>query len=115
MGTAAWRPSGRPAYQVAKMGLGFVPEERRIFPDLTVRQNLEVAVKNAATPHGKAWTVEAAIPLNELSAPASSPILVRIERIRAMRPGIPRERWHWLRQWRWRWGWPDLSAYRYGR
>ncbi len=41
------------------------------------------------------WTVEAAIPLNELSAPASSPILVRIERIRAMRPGIPRERWHW--------------------
>ena len=43
----------------------------------------------------KSWTVEAAIPLNELSAPASSPILVRIERIRAMRPGLPQERWHW--------------------
>lgn len=43
----------------------------------------------------KEWIVEAAIPLNELSAPASSPILVRIERIRAMRPGIPQERWHW--------------------
>lgn len=41
------------------------------------------------------WIVEAAIPLNELSAPASSPILVRIERIRAMRPGLPQERWHW--------------------
>lgn len=41
------------------------------------------------------WTVEAAIPLNELSAPASGPLLVRIERIRAMRPGAPRERWHW--------------------
>jgi len=51
--------TGRPAYQVAKLGLGFVPEERRIFPDLTVRQNLEVARKNAATPHAKAWTVEA--------------------------------------------------------
>ncbi len=51
--------TGRPAYQVAKMGLGFVPEERRIFPDLTVRQNLEVARKAAASPHGKAWTVEA--------------------------------------------------------
>lgn len=41
------------------------------------------------------WTVEAAIPLNELSAPASGPLLVRIERIRAMRPGTPRQRWHW--------------------
>ena len=39
--------TGRPAYQVAKLGLGFVPEERRIFPDLTVRQNLEVARKPA--------------------------------------------------------------------
>ena len=32
----------------------------------------------------KEWTVEAAIPLNELSAPASSPILVWVERIRAV-------------------------------
>ncbi len=46
----------------------------------------------------KEWIVEAAIPLNELSAPASSPILVRIERIRAMRPGLPQERWHWPQQ-----------------
>jgi branched-chain amino acid transport system ATP-binding protein len=45
--------TGRPAYQVAKLGLGFLPEERRIFPDLTVRQNLEVARKAAASPHGK--------------------------------------------------------------
>ena len=50
--------TGRPAYQVAKLGLGFVPEERRIFPDLTVRQNLEVARKAPATPHGREWTVE---------------------------------------------------------
>jgi branched-chain amino acid transport system ATP-binding protein len=51
--------TGRPAYQVAKLGLGFVPEERRIFPDLTVQQNLEVARKPAASPHAKEWTVEA--------------------------------------------------------
>ena len=51
--------TGRPAYQAAKLGMGFVPEERRIFPDLTVRQNLEVARKLAASPHAKAWTVEA--------------------------------------------------------
>jgi branched-chain amino acid transport system ATP-binding protein len=51
--------TGRPAYQIAKLGLGFVPEERRIFPDLTVRQNLEVARKPAASAHAKEWTVEA--------------------------------------------------------
>jgi branched-chain amino acid transport system ATP-binding protein len=51
--------TGRPAYQAAKLGLGFVPEERRIFPDLTVRQNLEVARKPAASAHSKEWTVEA--------------------------------------------------------
>lgn len=28
-------------FQVARMGLGFVPEDRRIFPDLTVTENLE--------------------------------------------------------------------------
>ena len=51
--------TGRPAYQVAKLGLGFVPEDRRIFPDLTVRQNLEVARKAPASAHGREWTVEA--------------------------------------------------------
>ena len=49
----------------------------------------------AASVGEKEWTVEAAIPLNELSAPASGPILVWVERIRAARPGVPRERWHW--------------------
>jgi branched-chain amino acid transport system ATP-binding protein len=51
--------TGREAYQVAKLGMGFVPEERRIFPDLTVRQNLEVARKPAAGAGRRAWTVEA--------------------------------------------------------
>jgi len=31
-----------PSHKVAKMGLGYVPEERRIFSDLTVLENLEV-------------------------------------------------------------------------
>ena len=51
--------TGRPAYQVAKLGLGFVPEERRIFPDLTVRQNLEVARKAPASAQARQWTVDA--------------------------------------------------------
>jgi branched-chain amino acid transport system ATP-binding protein len=51
--------TGRPAYQVAKLGLGFVPEDRRVFPDLTVQQNLEVARKAPASAHAREWTVEA--------------------------------------------------------
>jgi len=31
-----------PAYRVAQAGLGYVPEERRIFTDLTIMENLEV-------------------------------------------------------------------------
>lgn len=32
---------GLPTYQVARLGIGYVPEERRIFSRLTVRENLE--------------------------------------------------------------------------
>ena len=34
--------SNAPAHQVARQGLGYVPEDRRIFTDLTVLENLEV-------------------------------------------------------------------------
>jgi branched-chain amino acid transport system ATP-binding protein len=34
---------GKPPYRIAKMGIGFVPDDRRIFPDLTVRQNILIA------------------------------------------------------------------------
>jgi branched-chain amino acid transport system ATP-binding protein len=50
--------TGKPAYRIAKLGIGFVPEDRRIFPDLTVQENLDVARKPPATPHATAWTVE---------------------------------------------------------
>lgn len=49
-------------YQVARMGLGYVPEDRRIFTDLSVFDNLEVGRQGArhwpdgsAAPH---WTPE---------------------------------------------------------
>jgi branched-chain amino acid transport system ATP-binding protein len=49
--------TGRPAFRVAQLGVGFVPEDRRIFPDLSVRQNLEVARKISASRRAKEWTV----------------------------------------------------------
>jgi branched-chain amino acid transport system ATP-binding protein len=41
---------GREApHQIARRGLGYVPEDRRIFSDLTVMENLEVARQSART------------------------------------------------------------------
>ena len=33
-----------PVYSHVRLGIGYVPEDRQIFPDLTVDENLEVAV-----------------------------------------------------------------------
>lgn len=48
--------NGREPYEIARLGVGYVPDERLIFPDLTVRENLEVAIKKGA--NGFDWTVE---------------------------------------------------------
>lgn len=37
--------AGRAPYQIADLGIGFVPEDRRIFADLTVWENLDVATR----------------------------------------------------------------------
>lgn len=34
------------AHQVAKLGMGYAPEDRKIFPDLTVEENIEIAIRN---------------------------------------------------------------------
>ena len=44
--------TGRAPHEVAKAGLGFVPEDRRIFSDLTVWENLDVATRGGGTPPG---------------------------------------------------------------
>jgi branched-chain amino acid transport system ATP-binding protein len=38
---------GLPAHQIARRGLGYVPEDRAIFLDLTVRQNLLLGMKGS--------------------------------------------------------------------
>ena len=49
--------TGRAPYKVARAGIGFVPEDRRIFPDITVLGNLEVGRKQSKTKNNK-WTLE---------------------------------------------------------
>ena len=38
--------AGLPSYRIARLGLGYVPENRDIFPSLTVEQNLLLGQKN---------------------------------------------------------------------
>jgi branched-chain amino acid transport system ATP-binding protein len=49
--------SGLQPYEIARRGLGYVPEDRRIFTDLTVSENLEVA-RRAPPGELPAWTDE---------------------------------------------------------
>jgi branched-chain amino acid transport system ATP-binding protein len=42
--------AGLPSYRIARRGLGYVPENRDIFPGLTVRQNLTLGLKDAKRP-----------------------------------------------------------------
>lgn len=48
--------TGRKPHEIAHLGLGFVPEERAIFPTLTVEQNLLLGIKNGQT--GGRWSLE---------------------------------------------------------
>jgi branched-chain amino acid transport system ATP-binding protein len=47
----------RPPHEIARLGLGYVPEDRRIFTDLTVAENLEVG-RQAQRRDAPAWSME---------------------------------------------------------
>ena len=45
--------TGRPAYQIARLGVGYVPEGRRMFKDLSTLENLQLAENG----RGGDWTI----------------------------------------------------------
>jgi len=49
---------GLPSYEIANKGIGYVPEERRIFPRLTVRENLLIGIKPWQKKGKESWTIE---------------------------------------------------------
>jgi branched-chain amino acid transport system ATP-binding protein len=57
-GRVVWKGrdvTGRAPYQIARAGIGFIPEDRRIFAELTVWENLDVATRGS---RDGGWTVE---------------------------------------------------------
>ena len=48
--------TGRQPFEVARLGMGYIPDDRRIFADLTVEENLEI-VRRVTRREGR-WTLE---------------------------------------------------------
>lgn len=58
------RVDGLPAYQIARAGLGLVPEGRQIFPNLTVWENLVATARKVAPASGQQlWDLERVLTL----------------------------------------------------
>src|SRR2546428_13069307 len=60
-GRVVWKGTditGWPPYRVARAGLGFVPEDRRIFADLTGWENLDVASRSARQRSGHDFSID---------------------------------------------------------
>ena len=49
---------GAPSYKIARRGIGYVPQGRRLFPSLTVDQHLRIAARGASSNGGRAWSRE---------------------------------------------------------
>ncbi|MGZ8474022.1 MAG: ABC transporter ATP-binding protein [Candidatus Deferrimicrobiaceae bacterium] len=54
--------AGTKVHRIARLGIGYVPEDRQIFPNLTVRENLEIG-RSSGTTRKEGWSVEKAYAL----------------------------------------------------
>ena len=61
--------NGLAPHDIARLGIGYVPDDRLIFPDLTVRENLEIAAKQGLDVNVRQWTVERIYELFPILAP----------------------------------------------
>lgn len=50
--------AGRKSFEIAKAGIGYVPENRDIFPGLTTRQNLMLGIKPGKKDGDGRWSIE---------------------------------------------------------
>ncbi len=50
---------GKQPFEIARLGVGYVPEDRRIFRSLTVNENLSIGIKGSQNGgKGQGWTIE---------------------------------------------------------
>ncbi|NRB33733.1 MAG: ATP-binding cassette domain-containing protein, partial [Rhodobacteraceae bacterium] len=50
--------AGKKAYEIANLGLGYVPENRDVFPGLTTRQNLLLGLKPGQKDGAGRWSMQ---------------------------------------------------------
>jgi len=49
--------AGKSPFEIARLGIGYVPDDRRIFPDLTTFENLEISRRMSRSKQGY-WTLD---------------------------------------------------------
>jgi len=49
--------AGKKSFEIARLGIGYVPDDRRIFPDLTTFENLEIARRMSRKKQGY-WNID---------------------------------------------------------
>jgi branched-chain amino acid transport system ATP-binding protein len=57
------RIDGEAPHNIARMGVGLVPEGRRIFPNLSVRENLVMAYRKGRADDAHSWTLDRVLEL----------------------------------------------------
>ena len=107
--------AGLPPYEIARRGIGIVPESRAIFPTLTVHENLLIGMKSK-NQKGR-WSIDATFELfpNLKERARTAAGVLRAVRSRCCRSaarswGIPTSSWSTSRRKGWRHNWSSKSG-----